>query len=291
MGEVLSLAAALTWAVAVVLFKRSGETVPPYALTFFRASVGSLLLLSTIGASGGALWHSAPLRDYLLLCISGWVAIALSDTLFHMGLNRSGAGINAIVDCLYSPCVVLLASVCIGERIRPSQVLGMALIIGGVVLTSRLDPPEGSCPRSLLAGIIYGALAMVALALGVVVAKPVLDRSPVVWATTVRQLAATAAMAPFAFASRHRGAVVEAFRPAPAWRFSLSGAVLGSYLALMLWIGGMKHTQASTAAILNQASTIFVLVLASVFLHEAFTTRKALAALMALAGIVIVTIA
>jgi drug/metabolite transporter (DMT)-like permease len=290
-GEALSLAAALTWAVAVILFKRSGETVPPYALTFFRAAVGSVLLLATIAASGGALWHRAPLRDYLLLCLSGWVAIAVSDTLFHMALNRTGAGINAIVDCLYSPCVVLLASVWIDERIRPPQALGMALIIGGVVLTSRLDPPHGTCLRTLVAGIVCGALAMVALALGVVIAKPVLDRSPVVWATTVRQVAATAAMAPLALTSRHRRAVVEAFRPAPAWRFSLSGAVLGSYLALMLWIGGMKHTQASTAAILNQTNTVFVLVLASVFLHEAFTTRKALAALLSLAGIVIVTFA
>jgi drug/metabolite transporter (DMT)-like permease len=290
-GETLSLAAALSWAVAVILFKRSGETVPPYALTFFRAAVGSVLLLATIAASAGTLWHRAPLRDYLLLCLSGWVAIAVSDTLFHMALNRTGAGINAIVDCLYSPCVVVLASVWIGERIRPAQVLGMALIIGGVVLTSRLDPPHGTCLRTLVAGIVYGALAMIALAIGVVIAKPVLDRSPVVWATTVRQVAATAAMVPFALASRHRGAVAEAFRPAPAWRFSLSGAVLGSYLALMLWIGGMKHTQASTAAILNQTNTVFVLVLASVFLGEAFTKRKALAAALALAGIVVVTFA
>jgi drug/metabolite transporter (DMT)-like permease len=44
------------------------------------------------------------------------------------------------------------------------------------------------------------------------------------------------------------------------------------------------------AAILNQASTIFILLLATVFLREPFTLRKAVAATIALAGIVLVTL-
>ena len=80
------------------------------------------------------------------------------------------------------------------------------------------------------------------------------------------------------------------FRPVPSWRFSLSGAFLGSYVALMLWIAGMKYTQVGVAAILNQTSTVFILVLAALFLEERFTRRKALAVLLAIAGIVVVTV-
>jgi drug/metabolite transporter (DMT)-like permease len=79
------------------------------------------------------------------------------------------------------------------------------------------------------------------------------------------------------------------FRPNPSWRYTLPGTVLGSFLALLLWLAGMKLTEAGKAAILNQTSTIFILVLASLFLREPFTARRWLAAGLAIAGILMVT--
>jgi drug/metabolite transporter (DMT)-like permease len=58
----------------------------------------------------------------------------------------------------------------------------------------------------------------------------------------------------------------------------------------MLWIAGMKYTQAGSAAIINQSSTIFVLVFASLFLGEPFTGRKVVASALALGGILMVTL-
>jgi drug/metabolite transporter (DMT)-like permease len=58
----------------------------------------------------------------------------------------------------------------------------------------------------------------------------------------------------------------------------------------MCWIAGMKFTDTGTAAILNQTSTIFILVFASLFLHEPFTLRRSIAAALAFAGILMVTL-
>ncbi len=290
MGELFALLTAVAWACAVVLFTRSGQHVPPFALNLFRVTVGAVLLLPTLVLSGGSLWRQAPVRDYAILAASGVIAIAVSDTLFHMCLNRVGAGITAIVDCLYPPFVVLLAFVLIGERLRPWQVGGMLLVLGSTAVASRLDPPSGRTTRTLFVGIALGVLAMFTLALGIVMAKPVLNRSPVLWATTVRQLGALIALGLVAPFVPGGGAALAVFRPVPSWRFSLSGAFLGSYVALMLWIAGMKYTQVGVAAILNQTSTVFILVLAALLLEERFTRRKALAVLLAIAGIVVVTV-
>ena len=71
----------------------------------------------------------------------------------------------------------------------------------------------------------------------------------------------------------------------------IEGALLGSYIALILWIAGMKYSdQVGVAAILNQSSTIYILLLANLFLKEPFTLRKAAATGAALSGIVIVTV-
>ncbi len=290
MGELFALLTALIWAVAVILLKRSGETVSPFALNLYRVVVSTALLLPTVALAGQASWSEGSLKDILILFASGIIAIATSDTLFHMSLNAVGAGISAIIDCLYAPLTVLLATMLLGERLSALQLIGMALVLTGVLTAAQHDPPHGVARRQIVLGVTWGVLSMAALALGIVIAKPVLDHSPVLWATTVRQIGCLGVMLPIALLSPRRREILRVFRPSRSWRFSLPGALLGSYLALICWIAGMKYTKVGIAAILNQSSTIYVLILAAVFLHEPFTRRKLLASLVAIAGILLVTL-
>ncbi len=289
MGQIFALLTAVIWAIAVILLKRSGESVSPFALNLFRVVVSTALLLPTVLVAGEAGWHGTT-RDVLVLFASGIIAIATSDTLFHMSLNAVGAGISAIIDCLYAPLTVLLATVLLGERLSALQLFGMALVLSGVLTAAQHDPPHGVSRRQLVLGVLWGVLSMIALALGIVIAKPVLNHSPVLWATAVRQVGCLGVMVPVALLSPRRREILHVFKPSRGWRFSLPGAILGSYLALIFWIAGMKYTKVGVAAILNQSSTIYVLALAAIFLHEPFTRKKVLASLVAIVGIVLVTL-
>ena len=291
MGELYALLTAVMWAAAVIFLKRSGETIPPFALNFFRVAVSTVCMVLTIVVAGQQVWYGAPLKDYLTLFASGVIAIAISDTLFLMALNRVGAGIMAIVDCLYAPSVVLFAFVLLGERLGAWQWVGMALVIVGVLIAARHEPPHGRTARQILIGSGYGFLSMATVALGIVIAKPVLNRSPILWATAMREIGALIVMIPAALIAPNRRAVFGLFRPARNWKFSVPGTLLGSYLALIFWIAGMKYSMAGPAAILNQTSSIYVLIFASIFLKEPFTVRKVIASVLAIAGIVMVTLA
>ena len=185
MGEFFALSCALVWAFAVVFFRRSGETMPPLALNLFRVGVSSALFLVTLAIGGQSLFGRAPLQDYLMLLASGVIAIAVSDTLFHAALNRVGAGINAVVDTMYSPFTAIGAFVFLGERLDGWQVAGMLLVISSVVVVTRMEPPAGTSRRTLVSGILLGVASMAALALGIVLAKPVLADADVVWATSL----------------------------------------------------------------------------------------------------------
>lgn len=288
MGEFFALACALVWAFAVIFFKKSGETVSPFTLNLFRVTLSSALFAFTLIIMDRPLWGQAPLEDYLILAVSGVIAIAISDTLFHMCLNRVGAGLNAIVDTLYSPFIILFAILMLGESLRLGQFLGMILIISGVLVASAARPPKGMSRRDLVLGMVFGVAAMATLGFGIVLAKPVLERSDVLWATSVRQFGSLAALVPVAVLLPGRRKRFEVFRPHAAWKFTVPGTFLGSFLALILWISGMKYTTAGNAGILNQTSTIYILILASIFLKEPFTRRKALATVMALGGILLV---
>lgn len=288
MGELFALSCALVWAFAVVFFRRSGQSMPPLALNLFRVAFSTALFAVTLALTGREFAARVPARDYALLLGSGVVAIALSDTLFHAALNRVGAGINAVVDTLYSPFTALGAFLFLGERLDAWQVAGMTLVISSVVVATRMSPPAGTTRRTLVGGILLGVASMGTLAAGVVMAKPVLAGADVVWATAVRQVGALAVLLPATLLLPGRRERLRALRPGPGWRDAIPGTVLGSYVALMLWIAGMKHTAVGKAAVLNQTSTIYTLVLASLLLGERFTRRTALAAALALAGVMLV---
>ena len=117
LGETFALLAALVWAFAVILFKKSGETVHPLALNLFKNALAAGLFLPTMAIFGETLARQAPASDYLLLLLSGALGIGIGDAMFFKSLNCIGAGLWSIVSCLYSPFIISLSMIWLGERL------------------------------------------------------------------------------------------------------------------------------------------------------------------------------
>ena len=47
-GEFFALASALCWALAIILFRRSGDALPAFELNLFKNLVGFLLIVPTL---------------------------------------------------------------------------------------------------------------------------------------------------------------------------------------------------------------------------------------------------
>ncbi len=188
MGEFFAIMAALVWAFAVILFKRSGEHIGPFALNLFRVGVSLLVFIPLALLTRQPILPDLPWQDYAVLALSGVLGIALADTFFHRALFRLGAGLNAIVDCTYSPFIVGFAFVLLGEKLSVPQLGGMVLVVMAVLIASQVRLPAGLTRRGLLTGIGWGLAAMATMGLGIVWAKPVLEKTPVIWATTFRQI-------------------------------------------------------------------------------------------------------
>jgi drug/metabolite transporter (DMT)-like permease len=290
MGEIYALSCALVWAFAVILLKRSGLRVAPFPLNLFRVCFSVPLIVLTMLVAGVPFAPPVAAGDTLMLVLSGILGIAVADTLFHRSLNLIGAGITAIIDTIYSPLTVLLAYAFLHEHLGALDLVGMGLILGAVLISATLEVPGGRTRRELLVGIGLGVAAIVFLVVGIVIAKPVLNRAPVLWAVGMRQVGSLVVMMPIALASPRRGQILSVLRPSGAWRTMAPAAFLGSYVALILWVAGFKFTLASIAAILTQSATVFILILAVLLLGERLTVRKVLAAALALAGVLLVTL-
>ena len=288
LGSVYSLLCALSWGTAVVLFKRSGDGMDPVALNTFKNLVGLGLMLFTCLALGTE-FGAMPAADAWLLMASGAVGIGVADTLLFAGLNILGAGRQAIVDCLYSPAVVLFAYLVLGEVLTPVDGIGAGVILAAVLLVVLRRGATNPRGERILVGVLYSAVSVLLMAIAIVVIKPLLERYDVLLATTVRMFGGVGAL--FAGALLHRRmrmGVLAALKPQRTWRFALPGAVIGTYAALLFWIAGFKYAPAGVSAILNQTSTLFIVVLAALFLRERLNTRLVVAVVMAFAGSVIV---
>jgi drug/metabolite transporter (DMT)-like permease len=289
-GELLALTAALFWAVAVILFRITGRSVRPLSLNLFKCTFCIVLFLITSWVLREPLLPDLPARIYGIMLLSGLVGIGVSDTLFFASLNRLGAGFSAIVNCSYSPLVIILAALFLSERMRPLQLAGVAMIVGAVVIVSRDENDRSPIRRKdLLSGIALGLAAMLSMAVSIVIMKPYLPQVPVLWATLVRTVGGLALMAVgFSFQPRRRDYAVEIGNPR-LWLPLAASSFFGGYLAFTAWMGGMKYTMASTAAALNQMSTVFIFFLGVVLLKESVTRGKILALVLAVGGVVLIT--
>ena len=293
MGEVFSLLAALSWALALVLFKRSGDRVEPIALNLFKNTVALILLTVTLVVTGqvGFLFEASRL-DLAILAVSGVIGIAVADTLLFYSLRMIGVGLLSIAECAYSPFVMLCSWWMLAESPTAFHLCGAALVLGGVFVSTKHAAPAGREKSSVLFGMLLGSGSVALMAVGIVFAKLVLDGDdfPVLGATTVRLVAGHAALMLMATASPKRRSYWSVFRPQAIWRLSIPASILGSYVAMILWIAGFKFATATTAGILNQSSVLFALIFASIFLRESFTRRKLAAVALASTGVIVVTL-
>ncbi|MCX7786038.1 MAG: DMT family transporter, partial [candidate division WOR-3 bacterium] len=134
LGQILSVLCAIIWALAVILFKKSGETVHPIALNLFKNLIAIILFLITIKILGQSLLRNASSKEYLIFILSGILGMAIADTLYFMCLNQIGAGLLAIVSCLHSPFIIILSMLFLKERMTFLQIIGVILIVLAVLL-------------------------------------------------------------------------------------------------------------------------------------------------------------
>lgn len=284
-GEACALLAALTWAMAVVLFRRS-ERVDAQGLNLFKNVVAALLLAATLPVLGlGVDWARSG-EDWLRLVVSGVLGLALADTLVFVALRRLGPALLATVDTAYAPTIVLLSVLILNEPLPVGLVAGGTLVLAGVLLatTERRTALAGALRREVQLGVAAGVAGIVLMALGVVIVKPVLERGELVEVTLVRLVAGVSIQMLWMSMVPSGRSALQAFRPSVTWKTLIPASLLGSYVAMLFWLGGFKWANASIAAVLNQMSTVFIIILSRVVLKEKVSARRAAGAAVALVG-------
>ena len=163
-------------------------------------------------------------------------------------------------------------------------------MIISAVLTATSTKGRGTISRNyLIWGVIWGVLAMATMAVGIVIIKPLLNQSPLLWATEIRLVGGILSLYIILLLHKDRRKIINSLFSIHSWKYTLLGSFLGAYVSMIFWLGGMKFTQASIAAALNQTSNIFVFIFAALFLKEGINLQRTAAIIVAVAGAILVT--
>lgn len=292
-GDAYALLTAVSWSFALILFRIGSFKQDTIPLKLVHNAVALVFFALSLPLLAQPLWMDITFRQWTLVIVSALLGITIGDT-FHMAaLRRLGPGRTAVLDCLYSPFVLIFAYLFDREMLTSIELLGASLILFGVGLSALEAPHHQNISRKdFWIGTLFATLTAASLALCVMMVRDILPQTSVLTMTAYRFLAGTVLLIVWSLLRGHSiRYLTQGFSLDRSFGWNVVAGFLGPYLSTVLWFLGFKYTLAGRAAFLNQSSSIFVLLLARVILKEPLYLHRVLAVVVALIGIVVLTLA
>ncbi len=292
----MAVGAAFFFALAEIAMRSALRFATPIMTAFLTIVVQWIVYTGLILATGefsalnpsGLLWFS----------IAGVLNPFLFLTLYLFGIQQIGVARSAPVKGSAPIFAVIFAVGYLGERLGALQYLGIALVVGGILVISTEGlrglggeasptPPEAARPRRI--DFIFPLLAGMAGGVASVIFKVSMGKMPSpllgVWIVSSEALLLFP-LAAFLFPADQR---FRAGRPAMPWIVlaGLSGSAAMYGFILSIGLG-----QVSIVFTLVQASPLFVLLMSVVFLRqlERVTWRVVAGAVLTVGGGVLVSL-
>ena len=288
MGDLYAVITAVCWSSAVILFDISTKNFTAIQLNVLKNFIGVFGFILTI------VLFSIPSpnfsqQDIFTLALSGFLGILIADGLFLESLRRLGSGISAVVSTIYTPTVFIIAFILFNETINLHSYIGGVLVLGGITI-SVFQPPKTIKKRDLYIGILFGIIANILTAYSVLIIKPIMKNNSVIYVALYRFSIGFIFGILINILKSGIKQVIQKFKQGLTNQYVILGAFLGTYLSVIFWLAGYKYTLAGRAAIYNQLSTVFIIILARVFLKEPMTSKKIIGVSLAIFGAMIVSV-
>ena len=287
-GDIYAILTAISWSTGVIFFDVAGRKLNSIQMSLLKNIVGVFGFILFLIIKGDSFFLFSN-DEFIVLVISGVIGVGLGDIFFLACLRRLGSSLTAIISTSYSFIIFILAYLMYSETISLLSYFGGVLVITGVIIGT-LDKSIKKESRDIYMGILFGVLAQLFTAYSVLLLRPIMDSHPVVPIALVRFSTGIF----FSLSAIIYLDGVHILKQTITKGFSnlsmITGAFFGTFLSVIFWLSGFKYTLAGRAAIYNQLSTIFIILLAAIFLKEVMTKRKWFSVFLAMSGAIIVSV-
>ncbi len=246
-----------------------------YRLLFAIPILG-IALVSLLGRRAFALRRA----DLGAVCLMG-AAFALFQLCYFAAVARAGVAVATLITICTAPVLVaLLSSAVLGERLSRRVWVSLALAVTGTLLLVDVQPEVLAVAQQRTWGLVLALVAALGYALIVLSSRHLAARYHPLQSTTLAFVVSATILLPFSLGT---GLSVQ-FSPV-AWALLLYLGLVPTALGYVLFVIGMRTTEATTASIITLLEPLTATLLAWLLLGEQLGLWGALGGALLLSAI------
>lgn len=296
-GELAALGAALTWAVAPILYRKALFMASPFSANMVRSTSNAAVLVLILVLSGLAgILTRLPLLVVALVALSGVIGLGLGDTLYMAGLKSIGLARAVPLASTY-PLFSLLWSTLLGAPLTAAAISGTVVILLGIWVLGR--------EKTESAVHVHGKLELTGVALSLLTA--------VMWSVSITMMDVAVTMpgvvnsfeVNYAIVTlRIAGMALVILALSPLFDRKRVFLKLGRRAALLLCVGGLVgnglgwllmnysflNIAEAEAVPISSTTPLFSTLAGFAFFHERLTRENVLGAALVVAGVILIFI-
>ena len=269
---------ALIWGWSFLFIEVAVAGMTPTAVAGARITLGALVMLGVLRAQRTVLPRDLVLWRHFL--VMGVVFNVIPFTLLAWGQERITSALTAVLNATTPLFAALLTALLLGERLRRSQLFGVALGFAGVAVAA------GAGASDLAGSSLTGSGAVVLAAgcygFGFAYARRHLAGLPPLVAATGQLVTATAVILPFSIVTSVRSGL--SLSPTRVLAVLLLGC-LGTGYAHLLNYRSIATVGPTRASVVTQLVPVVAVAVGVLFLDEPFRLRLVVGAGLTLFGI------
>lgn len=305
LGELVALGTTLSWSIGIFPFTEAARRMGPNAVNHIRLIFAVIFLtiisLFVLPISFTDLFTSPLPQHWMWFGLSGIIGLALGDHFGFTSFVILGPRVGSIFTTLAPAAALIAGFFLIGERINIIGIIGIVITIAGVVWLSLNRGSKETMKDHAIGkvgkGILFAILSAVCQGTGLVLANKGFETQindadlPFFQATWIRMIVAATIMYLITIV---RGKFRETNKPVLENKnngliFALGGTIFGPVIGVsssMLAVS-LLHNKPSVAQTIFALVPVFVLPLSYLFYKEKFTIKSVFAALIAIAGVMV----
>lgn len=290
-GQIAGLATSVFFSLTALIFTKTGRMIGSQATNRLRLVFAlAYLVILNIALFREPLPFSADSSRWIWLSLSGVIGLSLGDAFLFQALVSVGARLGTLLLSLAPIFGSIIAWTFFGEVLTPLQILGIVLALTGIgwVVMSHEEPentPQGHTRR----GVIFGVLAGLGQAIGLVLSKQGMigDFSPF-QANAIRMLAATIFIWTWTIMEGKAGATIKAVREQPkVLRLLALGALVGPLLGVSSSLLAVQHAEVGVASTLMAFPPVILLPVSHFVFKEKVGWQAVAGTLLAIGGVAV----
>jgi len=296
LGEFAALGAAISWAVAPIMYRKALADASPVSANIVRcASNAAVLVVILAGLGLTDALASLPLQVVAVVVVSGIIGLGIGDTLYMVGLKSVGIARAVPLAATYPLFSLLWATILLGESLTFAAVVGAIVILLGIWMLSREreDSTIHFRGRAMAWGVTASLLTAVVWSVSITLMDFAVTMPGVVNGLGVNYAVVTVRIAGMALVMLALAPLLDRSRGflKVGWRAAVLlcvGGLVANGLGWVLMNFSFLNITEAQAVPISSTTPLFSAFAGFLFFREKLTRNNTLGALLVVAGVVLI---